>query len=342
MGPPPAGEPNQSPLAPGSRGYVRLRLEDPVVLTRGDRFIIRAYSPSRTIGGGLVLDPVPPRTPVRARNTLERCTRLDFDPASGVDLVDADLRAAQVMIDDAGDGAFPLARLVSRIGIAPRHVPACVEALIQRGGSLLIRDVLVARRVVDDLKRKIVEALAEHHRAQPLSEGLAREEARIRLFGRGHPAVFERAVEDLTAMRTIVGRDRLALSTHRVALSPDAERARDRIDRAFREAGLAPPDLASVTSAMALPSNAVQEAVTLLQRQRVLVKIDTLLFHDEALKRLKQDLAAMKAAGEGSVRLDVSAFKERFGVTRKFAIPLLEYLDRERVTRRVGEVRVIL
>jgi selenocysteine-specific elongation factor len=86
----------------------------------------------------------------------------------------------------------------------------------------------------------------------------------------------------------------------------------------------------------------VQQAVTLLQREKVLIKIDTLLFHDAALKQLKEDLTAMKASSGGDVRLDVSTFKERFGVTRKYAIPLLEYLDRERVTRRVGEARIIL
>jgi selenocysteine-specific elongation factor len=72
------------------------------------------------------------------------------------------------------------------------------------------------------------------------------------------------------------------------------------------------------------------------------VKIDTLFFHDEALAALKAQVAALKRAGEGATTLDVATFKERFGVTRKFAIPLLEYLDRERVTRRVGDVRLIL
>ena len=79
----------------------------------------------------------------------------------------------------------------------------------------------------------------------------------------------------------------------------------------------------------------------LLQRQKVLVKVDGLLFHHEALKRLKEDVAALKRPG-ADARLDVATFKERFGVTRKFAIPLLEYLDRERVTRRVGDARVVL
>jgi selenocysteine-specific elongation factor len=90
-------------------------------------------------------------------------------------------------------------------------------------------------------------------------------------------------------------------------------------------------------------SSAVADRVLkLLQRQKVLVRLDTLLFHDEALKQLKADVAALKAAAGASARIDVATFKERFGVTRKYAIPLLEYLDRERLTRRVGDARVIL
>ena len=81
--------------------------------------------------------------------------------------------------------------------------------------------------------------------------------------------------------------------------------------------------------------------VKLLQRQKVLIKLDTLLFHGEALKRLKEEVTALKAGGSTG-RIDVATFKERFDVTRKFAIPLLEYLDRERVTRRAGDSRVIL
>jgi selenocysteine-specific elongation factor len=92
----------------------------------------------------------------------------------------------------------------------------------------------------------------------------------------------------------------------------------------------------------AVPAAIADRVLKLLQRQKVLVKVGALLFHHDALEQLKADVAALKSsAGEGG-RLDVAAFKDRFGVSRKFAIPLLEYLDRERVTRRVGEARVIL
>jgi selenocysteine-specific elongation factor len=91
-----------------------------------------------------------------------------------------------------------------------------------------------------------------------------------------------------------------------------------------------------------VPAAVADRVLKLLQRQKVLVKLDTLLFHDEALKQLKAEIGALKGAAGAAARIDVAMFKERFGVSRKFAIPLLEYLDRERVTRRTGETRVVL
>jgi selenocysteine-specific elongation factor len=123
-----------------------------------------------------------------------------------------------------------------------------------------------------------------------------------------------------------------------VSLSPEESRAREAIERLFREAGLAPPDPAAVVAAANVPAAVADRVAALLLRQKTLVKLDTLMFHADALSRLKADVRAMNK----DARVDVAAFKQRYGITRKFAIPLLEYLDRERVTRRVGDSRVVL
>jgi selenocysteine-specific elongation factor len=327
-------------LAPGSRSYVRLRFERTVVLVRGDTFIIRAYSPSRTIAGGYILDPTPPRMALRSESAFERCTRLDFDPAVVAD--ETKLRAAAVMIEEAGESALPVPALTSRVGIERRALASTIEALTRAGTAALVGDVLISRVVVDGLNAKILDALALHHRAQPMSEGLAREEARVRLFRHGHPAVFDYTLEELAAARVVTGRDRLALASHNVELTSEAARAREQIEQAFREGGLTPPDPAAVASASGAPASVATQVMHLLQRQKVLVKIDTLLFHDEALQRLKREVVKMKSEQAGQSTISVPMFKERFGVTRRFAIPLLEYLDRERVTRRLGDVRLIL
>ncbi len=340
IGPLAPGDAAVPAVAPGSQAFVRLRLERPAVLTRGDRYILRAYSPTVTIAGGTILDPAPPKTAIRTAAALARCRRLAIDPAPS--RADADIDAARAMIDDAAAAGLPVRALTTRAAIDPPALGARIDALARAGAAIRAGDVLVTPAIVGQLKQQIVATLAEHHRAQPLAEGLSRDELRERLFGRGHADVFTRALDDLVDEKSIVVRDRVALATHRVELSPEEARARTAIEAAFRNGGLKPPDAAAMAAAVNVSAAVADRVLRLLQRQKVLVRVDTLLFHEDALKQLKTDVAALKTSAGANARIDVATFKERFGVTRKFAIPLLEYLDRERLTRRVGDARLIL
>ena len=150
-------------------------------------------------------------------------------------------------------------------------------------------------------------------------------------------------LDGLVRDRRITATDRIALASHR----PDADSAdaavRDAIVALFRDAGLRPPDQAAIAADVGQAPALVSSVVALLVRQRTLVRIDTLVFHESALRQLKDDVRALKAgAAAGAATIDVAAFKDRYGITRKYAIPLLEYLDRERVTRRAGEGRVVI
>jgi selenocysteine-specific elongation factor len=203
-------------------------------------------------------------------------------------------------------------------------------------------DVLVSSALFAALTDAIVKTVTAHHRGQPLSEGVPREELREQLAARTHPAVFDRALADLAAAGVIAVKDRIALATHRVALTPEEERARAGIERVYREGGLTPPDALSLATSLGVAAPLADRMLKLLQRQKVLVRVDVLLFHDDVLKALKTEVAGLKGVAGTPARIDVATFKERFGVSRKFAIPLLEYLDRERVTRRMGDSRVVL
>jgi selenocysteine-specific elongation factor len=321
-------------IAPGAAAYVRIRLESPAVVTRGDRFILRAYSPTVTIAGGEVLDPDPPRGAIRTPQGRARFARLD-PRRYGED------ESIAVFVEEGGPAGVPPQALVARAGLTADEAAAALDRLAQARRIADAGPVVIMSAVLDKLTSRVVAELTAHHAAQPLSEGIPREEVREKLFARAHPAVFERVLQDLVAAGTILARDRLALAGHRVSLSPEETRAREAVDRAYREAAFAPPDAASLPATLGLPRAAVDRMVTLLVRQKVLVRVDDLLFHADALSRLKADVASLKT-GDQPARVDVAAFKERYGVSRKFAIPLLEYLDRERVTKRVGDVRVVL
>jgi selenocysteine-specific elongation factor len=207
----------------------------------------------------------------------------------------------------------------------------------------VVGDVLVTPAALDRLASALVQALGAYHRAAPLEDGMPREEARERVFAHAGAGVFERVLDGLVGAQRIVARDRLALASHRLALTPAEAEAKAGLERLFREAGLAPPGLANAAAALGQPPAVIENMVSLLTRQNVFVRLDTLVFHAESLARLKHEFAVQKAASAGaSVTIDVASFKRQYDVSRKFAIPLLEYLDRERVTRRIGESRVLI
>ena len=333
-----AGAVGTTEIRPGARAYVRIRLERPAVLTRGDRYIVRAYSPPITIAGGSVLDPQPPRGGVRSSATGTRFQRLDDVGRSERGLAEA----VGAMIDEREIAGLSVAALTSRAGVTPDAVDKLVRRLVEQGRAVHAGDVLVAPGVLAGLTQRLLEEVGAYHRAEPLLEGLPREEARERLFRRADPAVFDRVLQDLVAARQLVAQDRLALTSHELSLSEDETHARNTIERVLRAAGLRPPDLASLLVAAGLEPAVTDRMIRLLVRQKVLVRVETLLFHSDALQRLKEEVIALKAASGERATIDVSAFKARHEISRKFAIPLLEYLDRERITRRVGEVRVVI
>ncbi len=327
-----------SDVQPGSETPVRIRLEQPAALTRGDRFIVRTYSPALTIGGGQVLDPDPARVGVRTTTSPSRFAALARDRVAP-----DDLQALTRMVQDTGAMGLGLAALVSRGGVAPGRVADVAGALCRSSRSIAAGDRLVARASVETLSGRLLNAVAEFHKAQPLVDGMPRQEARERIFARAHPHVFDLVLTDLAASGRLVVRDRLALPSHRLALSPEEERARTLVETSYGQAGLKPPDAATLAADNRLAPALVEKMTALLLRQKVLVRVDTLVFHADALAGLVSDVQGLKkGAAGGRATVDVATFKVRYGVSRKFAIPLLEWLDRERITKRVGETRAVL
>ena len=320
-------------IQPGQSAYARLRVELPAVLTRGDRFILRAYSPPITIGGGVVLDPEPPRGAIRTAAGQERFRRLH----PGAVLEDV----LVAFVEERGSRGLPRGAVLSRAGASPDESDRVIDRLLAARRIAAVGDLLVSRELLDRTAENLVATLKAHHASDPLSDGLHREEARERLMPRAPAAVFDAVVAPLAAAGKIASRERLSLVGHTVSLSSEELRIRDALVRLYADAGLAPPDQASARAAVGGDPRMVDRVLALLLRQHALVKVDTLLFHADRLEALKEDLRRLKGGGQ-TVQLDVGSFKERYGVTRKFAIPLLEYLDRERVTRRVGDSRVLV
>ncbi len=322
--------------------YARIHLESPAIVTRGDRFILRAYSPLATIGGGVVLDPRPPRVSIRSAAGAERLRQLDARTLEGPDddPNDDDVALA-VFVNEAGGHGLPRAALVSRAGLSYVEADEAVSRLTATGVATPVGNLLVSPRARTDLSERLVAALRAHHETHPHAGGMPREEARERYFRRVPPEIFDAILEGLVSARRLVARDRLALEGQGVSLSQAETQVQQALALVYREAGLTPPDLATAAAAAGTAVAVAERMILLLVRDRTLVKVDVLVFHGAVLERLKADIRRMKDE-TGAARVDVASFKARFGVTRKYAIPLLEYLDRERVTRRMGESRIVL
>jgi selenocysteine-specific elongation factor len=327
-------------LAAGQRIYAQLRLAEPGFFLPGDRFIIRQFSPLVTIGGGMVLDNQPPKhrfADPEVRRFLEVMEA--GDPEGRL----------EVLTEQAGEAS--LSALVARTGWQPDEVLRVGKWLeVEKRLKILGQPpgLFVHAGYFEALGRRVVEKLEEFHTANPLSAGTTKEDLRGRLATRGAgqtslPSVtlFNAVLQALSAEGKVEVRDETVLLAGRgVQLSPQESAAKDQIARAFESAGLAVPSAQQVLEALPIDRARAEKILRILLKEKTLIKIaEDLLFHRAALAKLREMLARRKEQGN---RINVAAFKELTGLSRKYAIPLLEYLDRERVTRREGDERIIL
>lgn len=321
-------------LRPGERGYAQIRLQDQGLYLPGDRFIIRQLSPAITIGGGVVLDSLPPHRGAnkpRDRQFLEAFERAD------------NTARLELLVRESGEA--PIADMSARMGWTgaeiertARQLPAKLTVLGQPPAQLLHAE---AQRALTGM---LLDVLTRFHAANPLVAGIAKEELRGQLQIGGlspSPLAFGATLRALEAEEKIAVRgDAISLAGRTVQLSAAEAGAKDKLERAFASAGLRTPAAEKVLASLAVDRARAGKILQILLKEKTLVKVsEELIFHHGALDELRRALAARKAQ---SARLSVPDFKALTGVSRKYAIPLLEYLDRERVTRRSGDERVIL
>src|SRR5262245_6709324 len=322
-----------SAIGAGEMAFARIRRESPAVVARGDRFILRAYSPLVTIGGGTVLDPQPPRKGVRTPAGQARLASI----AERNDPFDA----VCVMVEERGLAGFPIAALGGRAGVRYEDQNALISRFDTSGRAIRSGEYLVSSSHVADVRQRLLATVGDYHARHPLEEGIPREQLRETVFADAPGVLFERILTGLQQDGAITVRDRVALKTHRLLLNDEDARVRDAISRIVNESGLTPPDRLSLATRVAAPPQVVERMIALLVRQKVLIRLGDLVFHEATLNRLKTEIKSLKREGAGTA-IDVAAFKERYGISRKYAIPLLEFLDTERITRRVGDTRQIL
>jgi selenocysteine-specific elongation factor len=327
-------------LEPGGSGIAQLRLSQPSLFMPGDHFIIRQFSPVTTIGGGSILHNQPARhrfgdpTVAQLLDTLERGdaeTRLEW------------------LVREVGEA--PLSKLVSRTGWYPAEVVRVGRAIEATSRALLLGkppELIVHEEHVRELAKRVIEQLEKFHAENPLVAGLPKEDLHSRIGARRWPRpgppskmLFNALLQTLAAQgKLLMQGESVRLAGRRIQLTPEEQAAKDRISTAFENAGLAVPSAQEVLAKLRIDKPRAEKLLQILLRENVLCKVtEDLIFHRGALQQLKERLVRRKAQ---SNRINVATFKEITGLSRKYAIPLLEYLDRERVTRRDGDERIIL
>jgi selenocysteine-specific elongation factor len=204
------------------------------------------------------------------------------------------------------------------------------------------RPWLIAAGIFESMRNAISEKIDRFQRENPLMPGITREDLRSSIGRRVKPEVFRAALAELIAQKKLeVQAEIVKRAGSGITLQPDEQAAKGKIEAAFRAGGLAVPAVKDVLASLSVEATRAEKLLHMLLREKSLVRVSPdLIFHQEALTRLKQLLSTYQTSkGE---RISVPAFKDLTGITRKYAIPLLEYLDRERVTRRAGDERVIL
>jgi selenocysteine-specific elongation factor len=314
-------------VSPGEDAFARLKLPEAAFVLPGDRFIIRQFSPVVTIGGGVVLDssPMPGK-------------RVQHDFLSILDggLPEAILRARIARRDHHG---ILLAQLVGETGWTREVIERQLTPELQKAQVLRIGDRFVDGTAYAGLRSQLLEAVETFQKTNPLVGGIAKEELR-ELIG-AMEEVFDGILVSLAGEKRVeISGELVRMPGRGVTMKDEEAESKMKIEDAFAGSGLQVPALDEVIAGLKVDRLRAHKIVTLLLREKALIKVsDELVFHRTALETLRKKLAAYKLK---SKKIDVAQFKTLTGVTRKYAIPLLEYLDREHVTKRVADAREIL
>ncbi len=326
-------------ISAGGGGLAQLRLETPVVALHGDRFILRSYSPSQTVAGGVIVDPFAAKHRGKELAQTRRLLRT---------LLEED-RAAKFrgFVTSAGERGLRLTDIAAATGWT-NDVLAKVASAAQAGEQVIdAGGVYLARESFDRLSSAVLDELERHHKREPLARGMLRETLREKVFAHSLPELFGAVIAKLETTGAVASeKDIIRAGGHSVGLSEQDAQMSARIEQAYRDAGVEAPSLDDVMKRAGVTVSQRTQARKILQLLvdgKKLVRIQNEMFmHEDVVAGLKVKLQDYASKHEPQRLIDVPAFKELAGVSRKYAIPLLEYFDREQVTRRTGDKRVIL
>jgi selenocysteine-specific elongation factor len=321
-------------LSPGENTFAQLILANEDVVVSGDHFVLRSYSPVTTIGGGIILDPLPGKHK-RNQNKVLSDYRTLLDGA----LPDKML----VLLERAGFAGISIRSLSFRLGVHTKKIREVLEKLFSSHQAILLSSedtTVLSVHLYSQMEDLILKSLTDYHKKNPLKEGVSKEELKASMPSTVSVKLFNMLLTSLGKKEKIViNQDNVRLATHQVLLAGEEDALHQSIASTYVKAGLTPPSLSDVLNSFQDRRAKAQNIIKLMLKDGELVKInEDLCFARTALEKLREDYKA-KLAREGQAT--PATFKELTGLSRKYIIPLMEYFDTSKLTVRVGDHRVL-
>ncbi|WP_136798267.1 selenocysteine-specific translation elongation factor [Desulfosediminicola ganghwensis] len=327
-------------LEPGQEVGVQILLEKPIAVWSGDHFVVRSYSPVATIGGGEIIGNVSPRKRKRLTESDRTYNQEVFQILMEGSLEDRTL----MFLKESGAHGLTFDDLAIRLGLFGKHLKKALNDPISTKKMVVVDSAsqrYVDVEIAEKTKLEILESLKKYHASHPLQVGLVREELRLSLGKSIDQKVFTYCLNELLRKNEVVQEESmLHLAGHEVALKADEEELQQELLAWYVTSGLSTPTVRDTMEKFSEYSEKmVKQVLDVLLREGKLVKISETLYYDKGLidKLVAQVTEVMKKEGE----IDAPGFKNLTGLTRKFSIPILEYLDRIKLTIRVGDKRIL-
>jgi selenocysteine-specific elongation factor len=319
-------------LQPGEECYAQIRLEEPTAVLRNDHYVLRSYSPVRTIGGGQVLNALPIKKKRFSESVLSEMRVLHTGDLNEV--IEQFVAAGRFQGLEFRDLPFLTNTGRKKLESSLRDLLSQKKMYqYEKDTSALIHNSFVRRA-----KEEILNIIQAYHRDFPLRVGLAKEELRSRTAGAKNPKLFNYLINQLLQEETIVQeKEILRLKQHSVTLGEDQEEVRKKLEKVYLEGGLQPPYFKDIKKDFS--GNSGSDVLEVMIEEGLILKVkEDLYFHREPLEKLRNTLVHyLKKHGE----ITTPQFKEMTGASRKYTIPLIEYFDKNHVTVRVGDSRVL-
>jgi selenocysteine-specific elongation factor len=321
-------------IEPGSGGLVQLRLEGNTVALPGDRFVIRSYSPMTTIGGGTVIDPLPLKHRRNRPLVLKQLALLESN--------DPEERTG-ALLEEASDYGLPARELGIRTGLGPAAVEALLNALAGKGKVVMSKTgegiLAYSSETFDKIKERLIRALEKYHDTNPARGGMGREELRMRVARQLPDRPYRNLLAALSEQGEIVLQgDTVRLVSHQASLTPQQEALAVKVINVLRPKGFSSPFLLELAEELKTPPADLRTVLNLMVERTELVRIkDDYYITQSAHESL---INGVEVFFDTNTELTLSDFREIVNSTRKWMIPLLEFLDRTQVTMRKGDVRI--